>query len=128
MIVMNGTAIYHPLKDEFSDIKYIEDNSRKLIDRIIDESGINAFRYVYNENRFTCFYDSLEEAGSRTYFINNTHNQISEVEAKVKDSLRISMYSIVNKAEVIDRLYEKIRDTENLLIYSYANSWGIARR
>ena len=119
MIVMNGTAIYHPLKDEFSDIKYIEDNSRKLIDRIIDESGINAFRYVYNENRFTCFYDSLEEAGSRTYFINNTHNQISEVEAKVKDSLRISMYSIVNKAEVIDRLYEKIRDTENLLIYSY---------
>ena len=42
-----------------------------------------------------------------------------EVEAKVKDNLQISMFSIVNKAQIIDRLYEKFKTIDDLLIYTY---------
>lgn len=119
MIVMNGTAIYHPLTNEYTDIKYISSQSSNKVKEIIEKEKINAFSYVYNEGGFVCFYDSLEEIGSRTYFNKNKHNQILEVEAKVKDNLPISMFSIVNKAEVIDRLYEKFKPIDDLLIYSY---------
>lgn len=119
MIVMNGTAIYHPLTNEYTDIKYISKESSDKVKKIIEKENINAFSYVYNEGSFICFYDSLQELGSRTYFNNNQHNQILEVEAKVKDNLKISMFSIVNKAELINKLYEEFKMIDDLLIYSY---------
>ena len=119
MIVMNGAAIYHPLTNEYTDIKYISKESAIIVKEIIEEEKINAFSYVYNEGNFVCYYDSLEEPGSRTYFNKNKHNQILEVEAKVKDNLQISMFSIVNKAQIIDRLYEKFKTIDDLLIYTY---------
>lgn len=125
MIVMNGSAIYHPLTDSYSDVKYINDLDRKHMEDTLQELNLNAFRFVYSENDFTCFYDSLDELGSREYFEENKSTRLSFANAKVLDSLAISMYLVVGKKEDIDKLHKSIKsDTLISYLYNYRRLEG----
>ncbi|MDO4501446.1 MAG: HAD hydrolase family protein [Erysipelotrichaceae bacterium] len=114
MIVMYGSAIYHPKTKKYSDIVTIENKDRILIDNLLKEN--NAFRFVYSEGDFICYYDDLSETGSRTYFDHNKEIDLKMVKAKVPEDLDISMYIIVNKNEVINDLYSNLKDHDELII------------
>lgn len=119
MIVMNGCAIYHPDTKKYSDIKILNKDTCNEIENILLSLKVNSFKYVYNEEKFDCYYDNLNEQGSRAYFNKNKDTNLKLVKAIIPADLTPSMFLIVEKEEKIREIknsLERFKDTE---IYEY---------
>lgn len=130
MIVMNGSAIYHFNKSEYEDICKIDDLAEQFIEKQLELSNMNAFRYIIDDNMMHCVYQKLENDGEKDYYNTSRKNNFDNfVRAKLLNELDISLYIIIDKKQKIDNLCSIIKNSEyesmvDLIVYKYDNIEG----
>lgn len=119
MIVMNGCAIYHPIEKKYSDIVVLNKDTCNEIENILLSLKVNSFKYVYNEEKFDCYYDNLNEVGSRAYYNKNNETNLKLVKAIIPADLTPSMFLIVEKEEKIKEIRNNLIKFKDIEIYEY---------
>lgn len=119
MIVMNGCAIYHPITNKYSDIKILNKDTCNEIENILLSLKVNSFKYVYNEEKFDCYYDSLNEMGSRAYYNKNVDTNLKLVKAIIPADLTPSMFLVIEKNEKIEEIRNSLTKFNDIEIYEY---------
>lgn len=113
MVVMNGSAVYYLDKNEYDNINKISDEAEKYIESVLKQHKANAFRYIIEDNMLHCFYKELGNDGEINYYKLRRKSKFDNfVKADLLDELDISLYIIINKKEVIDKVCDDIRNSK----------------
>ena len=107
-IVIGGSAIYDPVKNEYDLIRYIDKETSNKVQEIFNKYNFNSFKFVFNENLLTCYYDELNNEVNRLYFERNKKNKTNLVKAKVPTDLNISSYVIIDENEKIQEIKKEL--------------------
>lgn len=128
VIIMNGCALYYPNRNEYKSLQELELSSRKEIEQIFNSFKVNYFSYLINNNKLCCYYLSLDDEGSNSFYRNRNNNcHYSFVEAIAPSNLKICQYVLIDKKEKIEQIIQKLNQISsniNIVTYPYSSLEG----
>lgn len=128
IVVMNGGAIYDFNKKTYEDVYCIDKETKKLIDKKLNENNINAFVYSINDNMLHAYYQKIENEGELNYYKTGRNSNFDNfVKAILPSDLEASLYIIIDKKEKIEKVKTELTnltDKIDLITYPYTEIEG----
>jgi len=110
VFLLDGLISYDNATRKYLANKEISPLERGDIESILDSFNSPYFTYQVNDSRFSCYFKELSNEAIKSYYdkrVDSTHYTFSK--AIAPSDMGISLYYVIDKADVINKIKDKIQ-------------------